>query len=80
LKFGENCLIKVNQALNRLNQAVDRLEASVENSSVRIAKSDDSKAKFLAVRIECDELAAVTKEVNNGLDNTINRLKFVLES
>ena len=73
-------MIKVNQALNRLNQAVDRLEISVANSSVRIAESDDSKAKFLALRTEYDELAAVTKEVNNGLDNTINRLKFVLES
>ena len=73
-------MIKVNQALNRLNQAVDRLETSVANSSVRIAESDDSKAKFLALRSEYDELAAVTREVNDGLDKTINRLKLVLES
>ena len=73
-------MIKVNRALNRLNQAVDKLEVSVANNSVRIAESEDSKAKFLTLRTEYDELAAVTKEVNNGLDKTINRLKFVLES
>ena len=73
-------MIKVNQALNRLNQAVDRLEISVANSSVRITESDDNKAKFMALRTEYDELAVVTKEVNSGLDKTINRLKFVLES
>ena len=73
-------MIKVNQALKRLSQAVDRLETSVANSSVRIAESDDSKAEFLALRSEYDELAAVSKEVNSGLERTINRLKFVLES
>jgi uncharacterized protein YukE len=77
---GEGRLIKVNQALNRLNQAVDRLEKSVENSSVRVAESDNNKVKFLALRTEYDELAAVTKEVNNGIGKTINRLKYILES
>jgi hypothetical protein len=77
---GEGRLIKVNQALNRLNQAVDILETSVANSSVRITESDENKAKSLALRAEYDELAAVTKEVNSGLEKTINRLKFVLES
>ena len=73
-------MIKVNQALNRLNQAVDILATSVANSSVRITESDENKAKSLALRTEYDELAAVTKEVNSGLEKTINRLKFVLES
>jgi len=73
-------LIKVSQALNRLNQAVDRLEVSVANSSVRIAESDDNKSKFMALQDEYDELATTTKEVGSGLDKTINRLKFVLES
>ena len=62
----------LDQAINRLQQSVEKLESSLNASASKNAESDQIQAR-------CDRLLEVTKQVDEGLDKTIDRLKFVLE-
>ena len=69
----------LDQAINRLQQAVDRLEASISVRASRNAESDGVQAQVKQLQARCDRLLEVTKQVDEGLDKTIDRLKFILE-
>ena len=69
----------LDQAINRLQKSVDRLEASVSVSASKHAGSDEMQAQVKQLQARCDRLLEVTKQVDEGLDKTIDRLKFVLE-
>ena len=69
----------LDQAINRLQQSVDRLEASISVSASNSAGSNELQVQVKQLQARCDRLLEVTKQVDRGLDKTIDRLKFVLE-
>ena len=69
----------LDQAINRLQQSVDKLELSLTASASKNAESDQIEAQVKQLQARCDRLLEVTKQVDEGLDKTIGRLKFVLE-
>ena len=69
----------LDHAINRLQQSVDRLEASISVSASKNAESDEMQAQVKHLQARCDRLLEITKQVDEGLDKTIGRLKFVLE-
>ena len=69
----------LDQAINRLQQSVDKLELSLTASASKNAESDQIEAQVKQLQARCDRLLEVTKQVDEGLDKTIDRLKFVLE-
>ena len=69
----------LDQAINRLQQSVDRLEASISVSASKNAESDEVLAQVKQLQARCARLLEVTKQVDEGLDKTIDRLKLVLE-
>ena len=69
----------LDQAINRLQQTVDKLESSLTASASKNVESDQVEAQVKQLQARCDRLLEVTKQVDEGLDKTIDRLKFVLE-
>ena len=69
----------LDQAINRLQQSVDKLESSLNANALKNAESEQMKAQVQQLQARCDRLLEVTKHVDEGLDKTIDRLKFVLE-
>ena len=69
----------LDQAINRLQQSVDKLESSLTASASKNAESDQIEVQVKQLQARCDRLLEVTKQVDEGLDKTIDRLKFVLE-
>jgi prefoldin subunit 5 len=69
----------LDQAINRLRQSVDTLEASISVRASKNTESDGVQAQVKQLQARCDRLLEVTKQVDEGLDKTIDRLKFVLE-
>ena len=69
----------LDQAINRLQQSVDRLEASINVSASKNDESGEMQKQVKQLQARCDRLLEVTKQVDEGLDKTIDRLKLVLE-
>ena len=69
----------LDQAVNRLQQSVDRLEASISVSPSKNDGSEEMQAQVKQLQARCDRMLEVTKQVDEGLGKTIDRLKFVLE-
>ena len=69
----------LDQAVNRLQQSVDRLEASINVSTSKNDGSEEMQAQVKQLQARCDRLLEVTKQVDEGLGKTIDRLKFILE-
>ncbi|MFL2934832.1 MAG: hypothetical protein ACJZ2G_07915 [Thalassobaculaceae bacterium] len=67
----------LDQAINRLQQSVDRLEVSISVSASKNSESDGMQAQVKQLQAQCDRLLEVTKQVDEGLDKTIDRLKLV---
>ena len=69
----------LDQAITRLQQSVEILESALNASASKNAESDQIEAQVKQLQARCDRLLEVTKQVDEGLDKTIDRLKFVLE-
>ena len=69
----------LDQAINRLQKSVDRLEASISVRASKNSESDGVQAQVKELQARCDRLLEVTQQGDEGLDKTIDRLKFVLE-
>ena len=69
----------LDQAINRLQQSVDKLESSLNANASKNAESESLQVQVKQLQARCDRLLEVTKRVDQGLDKTIDRLKFVLE-
>ena len=69
----------LDQAINRLQQSVEKLESSLNASASKNTEWDQMQTQVKQLQARCDRLLEVTKQVDEGLDKTIDRLKFVLE-
>ena len=69
----------LDQAINRLHQSVEKLELSFNASASKNNESDQMQAQVKQLQARYDRLLELTKQVDEGLDKTIDRLKFVLE-
>ena len=69
----------LDQAINRLQQSVEKLELSFNASASKNTESDQMQAQVKQLQARYDRLLELTKQVDEGLDKTIDRLKFVLE-
>ena len=77
--WGVSLVSSLDQAINRLQQSVDRLEASIDVSASQNDESGEMQEQVKHLQARCDRLLEVTKQVDEGLDKTIDRLKFILE-
>ena len=64
----------LDQAINRLQQSVEKLELSFNASASKNTESDQMQAQVKQLQARCDRLLEVTKQVDEGLDKTIDRL------
>ena len=69
----------LDQAINRLQQSVEKLESSLNASASKNDESGEMQNQVKQLQARGDRLLEVTKQVDEGLDKTIDRLKFVLE-
>ena len=69
----------LDQAINRIHQSEEKIATSLNESESKNAESAQMQAQVKQLQARCDRLLEVTKQVDEGLDKTIDRLKFVLE-
>lgn len=74
---------RLDDAKDRLEQAVNRLELAITDSQARNAVgSDESRlaSDLAAAKRDFQKLSSATDQVSDRLDNTIGRLKTMLEA